>query len=358
MHPSPFALEQALAGEADAAVTTHLSTCETCRARLVELEAAGKRFSASPRSLRARAAARTADRRWKQKAATLAIAPLAALAVLLIATREPAPAPVQLAVKAPELKLRQGREILDPRQEPWRTSLRTIPLRGHKVEFGQGSLEAAIGDGPARPFTLQHTKVDIAVTGFMQAVTVTQVFKNPFNTPVEAIYVFPLPDDAAVHDMTLKAGERIIRATIQKRAAARQQYEEAKAQGRRAALLDQERPNIFTQSLANLLPGETVSVTLQYVAPLRYDDGVYTLNFPMVVGPRYLPGAKLPGESQGSGVGPDTDVVPDGSRISTARSRAAAATSRWPCASRPAPSSRTCGASLTASRSTAPPPPG
>lgn len=325
MHPSPLALEQLLAGQASADITSHLLTCDTCRTRLTEMEAAAKRFSASPRSLRAREAARKADRRWKQRAALLTLVPAAAVLALIIAslprtTTAPTETLAQKQTVSP--RLRQGREVLEPRPGTWPSRLRSLPIRGKNIEFGQGTLEAAIGDGPSRPFTLTHTRVDVAVTGFMQAVTVTQQFTNPFNAPVEAIYVFPLPDDAAVHDMTLHAGTRIIRAEIQKRAVARQQYEEAKAQGRRAALLDQERPNIFTQSLANLLPGESVEVTISYVAPLRYDDGVYTLNFPMVVGPRYVPGAVLPGESQGTGVTPDTDVVPDASRISppTARS--------------------------------------
>lgn len=323
MHPSPFALEQLLAGQARAEVTSHLLGCGACRAQLSEMERAAKTFSSSPLSLRAKDAAKQADLRWKRKAAAFTLVPLALLALISVSTVK-TPVPAQFAVK-PVLKeapkLRQGREVLEPRQEPWRTSLRSLPLRGHNVEFGQGSLEASVNDGPARPFTLQHTRVAIDVTGFMQAVTVTQTFSNPFSSPVEAVYVFPLPDDSAVHDMTLTAGNRVLRANIQKRAVARQQYEQAKAEGRRAALLDQERPNIFTQSLANLLPGETVTVTLQYVAPLRYDDGVYTLDFPMVVGPRYLPGAVLPGESQGSGARLDTDVVPDGSRITPPEAR-------------------------------------
>lgn len=323
MHPSPFALEQLLAGQASPEVTSHLLACEACRAQLTEMERAAKTFSASPRSLRAKDAAARADQRWKQRAAALTLIPAAMLAVFAVSTLTKPPAVEPIAIKAPVVapKLRQGREVLEVRQEPWRTNLRSLPLRGHNVEFGQGSLEASTGDGPVRPFTLEHTKVDIDVTGFMQAVTVTQTFSNPFRAPVEALYVFPLPDDSAVHDMTMTAGNRVIRANIQKRAVARQQYEQAKAEGRRAALLDQERPNIFTQSLANLLPGEKVQVTLQYVAPLRYDDGVYTLNFPMVVGPRYLPGSALPGESQGSGTKLDTDVVPDGSRISPPEAR-------------------------------------
>ena len=324
VHPSPFALEQLLAGQASSEVTSHLLVCESCRTQLSEMERTAKTFSSSPRSLRAKDAAARADQRWKQRATLLALVPVAVLALIGLSTLKPA-IPDQLALKPAIVKdtpkLRQGREVLEPRQEPWRTNLRSLPLRGHNVEFGQGSLEASLNDGPARPFTLEHTKVDIEITGFMQAVTVTQTFSNPFNSPVEALYVFPLPDDSAVHDMTMTAGNRIIRAKIQKRAEARRQYEEARAQGRRAALLDQERPNIFTQSLANLLPGEKVLITLQYVAPLRYDDGIYTLNFPMVVGPRYLPGSILTGESQGTGTSLDTDVVPDGSRISPPASR-------------------------------------
>lgn len=320
MHPSPLALERLLAGQGTPEITSHLLACEACRARLTQMEQAARDFSRSPRSLRAREAAQRADLRWKQRAAVFTLVPAALLAIFLITTPAEAPAPV-VAKKETPRPLRQGREVLEPRPGGWPTRLRSLPIRGRTVDFGQGTLEAAAADGPTRPFTLTHTKVDIAVTGFMQAVTVTQTFSNPFSTPVEAVYVFPLPDDSAVHDMTLEAGARIIRAEIQKRGVARQQYEEAKAQGRRAALLDQERPNIFTQSVANLLPGETVKVSLQYVAPLRYDDGVYTLNFPMVVGPRYVPGAALPGESQGTGTALDTAVVPDASRITPPAAR-------------------------------------
>ncbi|MFZ5444761.1 MAG: VIT domain-containing protein [Myxococcota bacterium] len=319
MHPSPLALEQLLAGQGDPQTTSHLLACEACRERLTTMERAARTFSSSPRSLQAKAAAERADRRWKLRAFAFTATPVALAGVLLVATlasREPGPAKRPIVAQSATPRLRQGREVLEPRPGAWSPRLRSLSLRGRQVEFGQGSLEATAGDGPTRPFTLTHTKVDIAVTGFMQAVTVTQTFRNPFPQPVEAVYVFPLPDDSAVHDMTLKAGARVIQATVQKRAEARQRYEEAKAQGRRAALLDQERPNIFTQSLANLLPGEKVEVTLQYVAPVHYDDGVYTLNFPMVVGPRYVPGATLPGENQGSGTSDDTDVVPDASRIS------------------------------------------
>jgi Ca-activated chloride channel family protein len=300
------------------------------------MEASARRFSASPQSLRAREAATRADRRWKQRAASFTVATVAALALIslgaprLISQRTPDPDPTStpnaLAVKpAPQQQpgalRRQGREVLEPRPETWPTRLRKLPIRGRDVEFGQGALEASPDDGPSRPFTLTHTKVDINVTGFMQAVQVTQTFRNPFSTPVEAIYVFPLPDDAAVHAMELHAGARTIKAEIQKRAQARATYEQAKAEGRRAALLDQERPNIFTQSVANLLPGETVEITIQYVAPLAYDDGIYTLNFPMTVGPRYIPGNALGGQSQGTGTASDTDRVLDASNITPPATR-------------------------------------
>jgi Ca-activated chloride channel family protein len=286
------------------------------------MEASAKQFSSSPKRLRARDAVLRADRKWKQRAAGLSVLAVAAVALISVGsaqlinrtTQTPPPVIAKQPSPTPVLK-RQAREVLEPRPEVWPSRLRKVPLRGRDVEFGQGALEAASGDGASRPFTLVHTKVDIAITGFMQGVTVTQVFQNPFSSPVEAVYVFPLPDDSAVHAMELHAGARIIKAEIQKREVARSLYEVAKQEGRRAALLDQERPNVFTQSIANLLPGEMVEVTLQYVAPLAYDDGVYTLNFPMVVGPRYIPGAALPGESEGRGTARDTDQVVDASRI-------------------------------------------
>lgn len=326
-HPSPLALEQLLAGQGTAETTSHLLTCEACRLHLSAMEASARKFSASPKSLRAREAAAHADRRWKQRAASFTAATVAAIALISFGapqlirrtTPDQPPANALVATRAPQqqpgAQRRQGREVLEPRPEVWPSRLRKIPIRGRDVEFGQGALEAAADDGPSRPFTLKHTRVDIAVTGFMQAVNVTQTFQNPFNTPVEAVYVFPLPDDSAVHAMELRAGNRVIKAEIQRREQARATYEQAKSEGRRAALLDQERPNIFTQSVANLLPGETVEITISYVAPLAYDDGVYTLNFPMTVGPRYIPGAALAGQSQGTGITPDTDQVVDASRI-------------------------------------------
>ncbi|MBS1853283.1 MAG: VWA domain-containing protein [Acidobacteria bacterium] len=160
---------------------------------------------------------------------------------------------------------------------------------------------------------LQHTDVQAAISGFLARVTVTQVFANSAKDTIEAVYVFPLPEDAAVDDMTMRIGERTIRGVIKRREEARALYEKAKQNGQVAALLDQERPNIFTQAVANILPGEQVTVTIRYLQTLHYADNGYQFVFPMVVGPRYIPGGAT--GKQAGGWSPDTDKVPDGSRI-------------------------------------------
>src|SRR5947207_3303528 len=117
--------------------------------------------------------------------------------------------------------------------------------------------------------------------------------------------------------MTLNVGDRTVRGLIKRREEARAVYEAARAAGNVAGLLDQERPNIFTQSIANILPGETVTVRISYVETLKYEDGSYEFVFPMVVGPRYIPGNETGTQTNanGDGFGPNTDQVPDASRI-------------------------------------------
>jgi Ca-activated chloride channel family protein len=136
---------------------------------------------------------------------------------------------------------------------------------------------------------LKHTDVEAEISGFIARVTVTQEFENPFSDKVEAIYTFPLPAAAAVDDMTMLVGERKIRGTIKRREEARAVYEAARRRGHVASLLDQERPNIFTQAVANIMPGEKVKITISYVEMLKFEDGAYEFGFPMVVGPRYTP---------------------------------------------------------------------
>ncbi len=177
-----------------------------------------------------------------------------------------------------------------------------------------GSLQVIAQPGEVlRSCPLEHTDVEGWVTGDIAHVRVTQRFGNPFPTPLEAVYVFPLPENAAVNDMVMRLGSRTIRGVMQKREEAKATYERAKQEGKTASLLEQERPNIFTQSVANIMPGDRIEITIWYVQDLRYDAGKYNFVFPMVVGPRYIPGQAT--GQQAGGWAPDTDRVPDASRL-------------------------------------------
>jgi Ca-activated chloride channel family protein len=177
-----------------------------------------------------------------------------------------------------------------------------------------GALQVLDANGKSKGVCpLKHTTVKAEISGFLSRVSVTQEFENPFKDKIEAVYTFPLPQNAAVDDMTMVVGDRTVRGKIMRREQAQAVYEAARNAGQVASLLDQERPNIFTQSVANIMPGERVTVTLSYVETLKYEDGTYEFVFPMVVGPRYVPGA--PAGQQGGGFSPDTTKVPDGSRI-------------------------------------------
>ena len=181
----------------------------------------------------------------------------------------------------------------------------------------EGSLQAINASGKAAGFCpLKHTEVKAEISGFLSRVTVRQEFLNPFKEKIEAVYTFPLPQSAAVDDMTMEVGGRTVRGRILRREEAQAAYEAARLNGQVASLLDQERPNIFTQSVANIMPGEHVTVVISYVERLKYEDGSYEFVFPMVVGPRYIPGTPTgQQQQQGGGTSPDTTRVPDASRI-------------------------------------------
>ena len=172
-------------------------------------------------------------------------------------------------------------------------------------------------DGESYDLPLEHTHVKADLTGYVATVEVRQKYKNPFAYPIETTYVFPLPENSAVNGMKFIIGDRVIEAQIKKRQEARQIYEKAKKQGHTTALLEQERPNIFTQSVANIAAGSEIDVIISYVQDLTYDDGSYEFVFPMVVGPRFIPGNNTDENlnNKGTGWAPDTDEVPDASRI-------------------------------------------
>jgi Ca-activated chloride channel family protein len=180
----------------------------------------------------------------------------------------------------------------------------------------EGMLVARDPEGHAQgSFPLARTTVEGEVAGDVVSVHVTERFRNTFSQRIEAVYTFPLPDGAAVDAMEMHIGPRVVRAVIERREAARQRYQSARAQGQRAALLEQERPNVFTFSVANVDPGGEIEVDLHYFERARYDHGVYETVFPMTVGPRYIPGAPT-AMPAGTGSHADTDRVPDGSRVS------------------------------------------
>jgi Ca-activated chloride channel family protein len=180
----------------------------------------------------------------------------------------------------------------------------------------EGSLVVVDSAGkPKARCPLKHTDVKAEISGFLSRVVVTQEFENPFREKIEAVYTFPLPQNAAVDDMTMIVGDRTVRGKILRREEAQAVYEAAKSGGQVASLLDQERPNIFTQSVANILPGEQIKITISYVDTLKYEDGAYEFVFPMVVAPRYVPGSSTTIPQQGNGFAPDTNQVPDASRV-------------------------------------------
>ena len=162
--------------------------------------------------------------------------------------------------------------------------------------------------------TRTNTDVAMTVSGLVARVSVRQEFRNDGDEWTEGVYVFPLPDKAAVDRMRLHIGERYIEGEIREKEQARKDYERARNEGRKASLVEQERPNLFTTSVANIAPGERVVVEFEYLEDLRYDNGTFSIRFPMTLTPRYIPGSPVP-DRQGSGWSADTTSVGDASRI-------------------------------------------
>ena len=193
-------------------------------------------------------------------------------------------------------------------------------------EIEQAGLFFATGE-PGRyvPAPAVSAAVDIRVTGLIARARVTQRFANPSADWVEGIYVFPLPETAAVDTLRLVVGDRVIEGEIREREAAKKAYEEAKSAGVKASLVEQRRANVFTTAVANLGPGEEVEVTVEYQQTVDFDGGEFHLRFPTVVAPRFDPGDLTP-----AGRGGDGGV---GRRRRRRRRRR-----RWRSRRRPAPS--------------------
>lgn len=163
---------------------------------------------------------------------------------------------------------------------------------------GCGALMAVLpGEEKQILLPLKHTDVSADIAAYIATVDVTQQYHNPYDAKIEAVYVFPLPENAAVNEFIMTVGERRIRGIIKERQEAERTYAEAKAQGYVASLLTQERPNVFTQKVANIEPGKAIDINIKYFHTLAYVDGWYEYVFPMVVGPRFNP----PGSTDGVG---------------------------------------------------------
>jgi Ca-activated chloride channel family protein len=176
-----------------------------------------------------------------------------------------------------------------------------------------GSLLWKMQQGYTSASTL-NTSVEMKISGLVARVIVRQEFRNEGDEWVEGIYVFPLPDKAAVDHMRLHVGDRYIEGEIREKEQAKKEYEQAKRAGKKTSLVQQQRANLFTTSVANVAPGELVVVEIEYLEDLRYEDGRFSIRFPMTMTPRYIPGQTLP-DKQGSGWSVDTDRVSDASLI-------------------------------------------
>jgi len=174
--------------------------------------------------------------------------------------------------------------------------------------------------GEYAPAVNLGTDVQMQISGMVAAVTVRQQFKNDSSDWMHGVYAFPLPETAAVNGMRIEVGERVIVGQIREKQQARKEFAAAKKAGKKAALVEQKRPNLFTSSVANIPPGETITVTLTYLEKAVFDKGRFSLRFPMTITPRYIPGTPLATSDtinsiseHGWAVG--TDEVPDAAEI-------------------------------------------
>lgn len=245
--------------------------------------------------------------------------------LLLIEAAEPA-SPLYLASKVERSQLhRQARRVGGrmPIPDPTPAEPPSVPEPGLQARDLEGRELGA--------FPLQRTSVAAELTGPLGRTRVRQEYANPYGEVIEAVYAFPLPAMAAVTDFVLEAGGRRIVGLVRPREEAERIYRRARARGQTASLLTQERPNLFTQSVANVEPGGEVTVELTYFERLAYEDGFFEYVFPMVVGPRYVPGrpvaapagregeedggSEAAGRNPSGGTSPPTDRVSDAHRV-------------------------------------------
>lgn len=159
------------------------------------------------------------------------------------------------------------------------------------------------------------TKVEMNISGVVNRVRLEQSFTNPSSEWVEGVYVFPLPEDSAVDRLTMHIGNRIIEGQIKEKEEARKIYQAAKKVGKKASLIEQQRPNIFTASIANIPPGESITIAIEYQQSVLIDNEKFSIRFPMIVSDRYVPGKEIATSSDTLGLAPNTHRVQDASKV-------------------------------------------
>ncbi len=175
-----------------------------------------------------------------------------------------------------------------------------------------------------RVLPLVRVEIEGEIIGLLHHARISQSFFNDHNMPLEAVYIHPLPPQAAVHGFQIRVGERLIDGRVKERGEARREYSEATQRGHRAALLEEERSDIFTTTVGNIAPGEEVTILFEISGPLEWLEDTAKLCLPLVVPEVYIPGQALGGWDVGLGVAADTNVVPDASRITPPRLSAGA----------------------------------
>ncbi len=172
---------------------------------------------------------------------------------------------------------------------PARSAVDAVSL--NEVEGGHLLFESS--GGVFQRAVLQHSEVHFDITGLVATVRLQQTFRNDSSEYREGVYAFPLPSEAAVRAMEMRIGERRIVGRVREKQEAKKIYRAAKKAGKKASLVEQQRPNLFTNRVANIGPGEEITVMLEYVEPVAYSAGVFSLRFPMTITPRYMPGTPV-----------------------------------------------------------------
>jgi Ca-activated chloride channel family protein len=188
-------------------------------------------------------------------------------------------------------------------------------------QVGTGSIIYKYKDKTKFTQSALDTMVDMNITGVTNRVRVEQTFTNPSNDWVEGVYVFPLPEDSAIDHLTLFVDGRIIDGQIKERKEAKKIYNKAKNEGKKAAIIEQQRPNIFTTSVANIPPGGTIKIAIEYQQAVLIKDESFSIRFPMTIGDRYIPGVPISTPYDSMGVIPNTHTVKDASKITPPTSK-------------------------------------